>query len=237
VLTAEDGVPVTYDDQGQSRPSACFGGAPQVVDALRTRQWRGSTEARREPRVTLTWPRATPEPMVDRAVGCLLGLAIGGDIEPALALARTLIGRTAYDPDAAHAAYALWLASYPRAPVNDPRTRAVPIGIWAGTPDKAAATARADAALTQADGATCDAAAAIAAAGARAIHGGTPDQSGQDRQIALALAGATQGRAGIPAAQAIRVLTWRPDDRPDVYWADDLCDVAEALLSAPRTHM
>ena len=29
VLVAEDGVPVTYNELGESRPSACFGGAPQ----------------------------------------------------------------------------------------------------------------------------------------------------------------------------------------------------------------
>ena len=56
VLVAEDGVPVTYNDLGESRPSACFGGRP-AVDTLRPRAWRGSPEPRREPRVTLAWPR------------------------------------------------------------------------------------------------------------------------------------------------------------------------------------
>ena len=31
VLVAEDGVPVTYGEEGYSRPSACFGGAPKAV--------------------------------------------------------------------------------------------------------------------------------------------------------------------------------------------------------------
>ena len=35
VLVAEDGVPVTYSEHGASRPSACFGGAPAAVAALR----------------------------------------------------------------------------------------------------------------------------------------------------------------------------------------------------------
>ena len=215
VLTAEDGVPVSYDDQGFSRPSACFGGAPRVVEMLRTRPWRGSTEARREPRVTLPWPRSVPEPLVDRAVGSLLRLATGGTIEPALALARTLVGRTVYDPDVAHAAYTRWRASRPANPANDPRARAVVIGIWAGDPEKAAATAVKDAALTHPDAATQAACAEIARAAATAIR----------------------SRSDIPVDAALRVLTHRPADRPDEYWADDLCDLAEALLFGARGHM
>jgi fructose-1,6-bisphosphatase/inositol monophosphatase family enzyme len=205
VLTAEDGVSVTYDDQGFSRPSACFGGAPLVVEALRTRQWRGSTEDRRESRVTLAWPRSIPEQMVDRAVGALLGLAANGNFEPALALARTLVGRTEYDPDAAHAAYARWVASAPTNLANDPRARAA---------------ARADAALTHLDDETQRACADIAAAVARAVRFGE----------------GAQGRAGIPAVRAMKVLTHRPENRPDEYWTDDLCDLAEALLSGARGH-
>ena len=211
VLTAEDGVPVTYDDQGFSRPSACFGGAPRVVEALRARQWRGSTEDRREPRVTLAWPRSLPEATVDRAVGSLLRMASESESGPAIALARTLVGRTAYDPAAAQAAYARWQAIDP---VNDPRTRAIPIGIWAANPDEAAAVARMDAALTQADDTTQNACAAIARA--------TACSSG--------------GRADVAVRDAMRVLTHRPADRPDEFWADDLCDLAEALLSGRRTH-
>ena len=218
VLTAEDGVPVTYDDQGFSRPSACFGGAPLVVETLRTRQWRGSIEDRREPRVTLPWPRSIPEPVVDRAVGRLLGLAADGGFEPALALARVLIGRTAYDPDAARAAYARWQTT--RGP-NDPRARAVSIGIWAGNPEKGAAAARLDAALTHPDEAIQQACAEIAAETARVIRFG----------------GDGLGRAAIPVGQAMRVLTHRPNDQPDEYWADDLCDIAEALLSSHQAHI
>ena len=77
VLVAEDGAPVTYNALGESRPSACFGGAPRAVATLLTRTWRGSTEDRREPRVTLTWPRPAEDHRLDRGVGCLLGLAIG----------------------------------------------------------------------------------------------------------------------------------------------------------------
>lgn len=153
VLVTEDGQPVTYNELGESRPSACFGGAPRVVETLLTRAWRGSTEIRREPRVVLDWPRAPEGVALDRAVGCLLGLAIGDalgsqvefmtaaeiasvhpdgvralapapgwntiagqvtdDTELALALARTLVGRGAYDPEAAAVAYGAWYASDP----------------------------------------------------------------------------------------------------------------------------
>lgn len=94
VLVAEDGEPVTYTEDGESRPSACFGGAPAAVATLRTRIWRGSTEPRREPRVTLAWPRVAGEAALDRAVGCLLGQTIGDSLgslvefRPAASIAR-----------------------------------------------------------------------------------------------------------------------------------------------------
>lgn len=96
VLVTEDGQPVTYNELGESRPSACFGGAPRVVETLLTRTWRGSTEPRREPRVNLDWPRAPEGVALDRAVGCLLGLAIGD------ALGSQVEFRTAAEIAAAH---------------------------------------------------------------------------------------------------------------------------------------
>lgn len=153
VLLTEDSVPVTYDEDGDSRPSACFGGAPAAVAALRTRIWRRSTEPARQARVTLNWPRAAENRRLDRALGCMLGLVIGdslgsqvefrtaGDIradypngvrnlgdspiwktmagqptddsELGLALARSLVGRPDYDPEAAALAYAHWFRSAP----------------------------------------------------------------------------------------------------------------------------
>lgn len=80
VLVAEDGVPVTYGEDGDSRPFACFGGAPAAVAALRARKWRGSTEPRREPQFALTWPRAAEDRRFDRALGCMLGLVIGDSL-------------------------------------------------------------------------------------------------------------------------------------------------------------
>jgi len=80
VLVAEDGVPVTYGEQGACRPFACFGGAPAAVATLRARQWRGSSEPRREPKVVLTWPRVAEGQRFDRALGCMLGMVIGDSL-------------------------------------------------------------------------------------------------------------------------------------------------------------
>ena len=80
VLVAEDGVPVTYKEDGSSRPFACFGGAPSAVATLRARVWRGSTEPRREPKIALSWPRVAEGQRLDRALGCLLGMAIGDSL-------------------------------------------------------------------------------------------------------------------------------------------------------------
>lgn len=94
VLVAEDGAPVTYSEQGESRPSACFGGSPAAVEALRARTWRGSTETRHTARVTLSWPRMPDSMRLDRACGCLLGQVIGDSLgslvefEPPEAIAR-----------------------------------------------------------------------------------------------------------------------------------------------------
>ena len=80
VLVAEDGMPVTYGEDGDSRPFACFGGAPAAVATLRARPWRGSTEPRREAKVTLTWPRVAEDQRFDRALGCMLGMVIGDSL-------------------------------------------------------------------------------------------------------------------------------------------------------------
>jgi ADP-ribosyl-[dinitrogen reductase] hydrolase len=80
VLVAEDGIEVTYGEHGDSRPFACFGGASAAVATLRARQWRGSSEPRREPKVALTWPRVAEGPRLDRALGCMLGMVIGDSL-------------------------------------------------------------------------------------------------------------------------------------------------------------
>jgi ADP-ribosyl-[dinitrogen reductase] hydrolase len=80
VLVAEDGMPVTYGEHGDSRPFACFGGAPAAVATLRSRIWRGSTERRREQKFALTWPRVAEGQRLDRALGCMLGMVIGDSL-------------------------------------------------------------------------------------------------------------------------------------------------------------
>ncbi len=148
VLVAEDGVPVTYNELGESRPSACFGGAPKAVDTLRSRVWRGSQEPRREPRITLNWPRTVPEARLDRAAGCLFGLALGGDLGPETELgvivARALVGLANYDGDAIDEAVTEWTAGGGQITRASPLVRAIGSGIWAHDPDKAVAAARRD---------------------------------------------------------------------------------------------
>ncbi len=237
VLVAEDGEPVTYNELGESRPSACFGGAPKAVATLRSRTWRGSTEPRREPRVTLTWPRSAPEAMLDRAAGCLFGVAVGGDLGPdtelAVVIARVLVGGTEYDRAAVEAAIQTWKNDGGATDAASPLARAVPIGIWARDPETAADIARLDC-PDAADNPT------LAAVIARAIGGaGEPRAApGVSRgSVAAAIGGAVRGRGAFPVHQVMRVLTRRPDagsgaahPRPEYCWTDDLVDLAEALL-------
>lgn len=240
VLVAEDGVPVTYSEQGESRPSACFGGAPAAVATLRGRLWRGSTETRREPRVTLTWPRAPEGVALDRAIGAMLGVLIGDSAAPA-------DGRIAGQPGPeGETALAVARALVARAPVppDGGRLRMVPLAI--GAPDPIAAAA-ADAARTGADPARCIALAAAIAAGIGGageaevlrIAGGLPAEAA----LAGALRGAAIGRQAFAPREALAVLTCRPDaglgvahPRPEEYWPDDLTDLAEALLLSRHTH-
>jgi ADP-ribosyl-[dinitrogen reductase] hydrolase len=80
VLVAEDGMNVTYGEDGASRPFACFGGAPAAVATLLAQTWRGSSEPRREPRITLGWPRVAEGQRFDRALGSMLGMVIGDSL-------------------------------------------------------------------------------------------------------------------------------------------------------------
>ena len=65
-----------------------------------------------------------------------------------------------------------------------------------------------------------------------------------DAAIAGALIGAARGRGAIPPRWALPVLTCRPEaelgamkPRPEIYWADDICELAEALLSSRGDRM
>jgi ADP-ribosyl-[dinitrogen reductase] hydrolase len=96
VLVAEDGLPVTYGEDGDSRPFACFGGAPAAVETLRTRIWRGSTEPRRGPKCALAWPRMPECQRFDRALGCMLGMVIGDSLGAQVEFQTAAAIRAAY---------------------------------------------------------------------------------------------------------------------------------------------
>ncbi|HVZ09078.1 MAG TPA: inositol monophosphatase family protein [Rhodopila sp.] len=357
VLLKEDGTPVTYDEAGDNRPGACFGGAPAAVATLLTRSWRRSPDPLQPARVTLSFPRAAEGTRLDRAIGCLLGLVIGDALggqtahptvprmrddpgrgtiagqpgaagELAITLARTLAGRDSYDAEAAIDAYARWYESGPvdgedtLAPslkaasaatadrahaarcAADPAARdctalarIAPIGVWATSPEAAAAAAIADASLTHPHPLCQTACAALAAAIAAAVQGAdraamreaavrsaadeplvikalhapediqrggalvalanafrrlaeglTAEQAlaeatahgAADAAMTGAVLGAADGRAALPVAWVMPVLTCRPDaglhaprSRPALYWPDDLLDLTEALLVKP----
>lgn len=345
VLLAEDGEPVTYNSLGESRPSACFGGAPAAVTTLLGRRWRGSAEPRREARLTMDWPRIGDTTGFDRAVGCLLGLACGDALgarvegwDAATIRARFPAGVTTMEPDPvrgtitgqvtddtelattlAHALlanddaarrYADWFASDPlsvgpttaralgspnavpdaASTSNGALMRVAPIGIWARSPAEARDRAARDCRITHPNPVCVAASAALAAAIQAAVAGadmaairaaafgdgpesltlrrapsspvmtslgiafdhlarGTPIAEALPAVIGLggdtdtnaaitgALLGAAQGRAALPPAWVMAVLTCRPDaglavarPRPDLYWTDDIIELAEALL-------
>ena len=176
VLVTEDGEEVTYNEQGESRPSACFGGPSKVVEVLRARKWRGSQEPRREARVTLDWPRTVPEAVLDRAAGCLFGLAIGGDLGPdtelGFVVARALLGQTRFDPAVVAAAVEAWVRTGGAVETASALARAVAIGLWAPSPLAARDAARID---RPGDSLHADIAATIAAH-LRAPLGGPPGE-------------------------------------------------------------
>jgi ADP-ribosylglycohydrolase/fructose-1,6-bisphosphatase/inositol monophosphatase family enzyme len=96
VLVAEDGLQVTYGEDGDSRPFACFGGAPDAVATLRSRKWRGSTEPRREAKFPLSWPRVAEGQRLDRALGCMLGMVIGDSLGSQVEFQTAATIRAAY---------------------------------------------------------------------------------------------------------------------------------------------
>jgi fructose-1,6-bisphosphatase/inositol monophosphatase family enzyme len=235
VVLAEDGAPVTYTAQGESRPSACFGGAPAAVATLRARTWRGSTETRRKQRVTLTWPRAPEGVALDRATGALLGMLIG---DSAASADGRIAGQPGPDGEAALAVARALVAGTPPPPGGGP-LRVVPLAIHAS----GAAAGAVGIATGPHPGAALAAAIAAGIAGAEEpevlrIAGGPP----ADAALAAALRGAALGRQAFAPHEALAVLTCRPDaglrvahPRPEEYWPDDLTDLAEALL-LPRPH-
>ena len=248
VLMSEDGVQVTYSALGESRPSACFGGAPAAVATLRTRTWRGSTEDRRPPRITLRWPRVPEGTALDRGIGAMLGLMIG---DAAAAAEGRIPGQPSARGEAALAVARAAVAGTPPQPSGGGLLRTVPLavaamGVAGSSTDVAAKAAATDAGDTGADPVAAAALATAVAAGIAGagyeevcrLAGGVP----ADPALAMALRGAALGRAAFSPDQGLPVLTCRPDPglgvaqpRPEEYWPDDLADLAEALLLSGRT--
>lgn len=114
-----------------ARVSGCYAGAPEAVAALARFDWKAlDAEPRREPRVSLGFPRRELGARLERAQGCLLGQVIGDnlggiedfkilpgqptdDSEMALALARSLVRERRHDAEKVLDAYRAWLTSRP----------------------------------------------------------------------------------------------------------------------------
>ncbi len=259
VLVTEDNTPVTYTTLGESRPSACFGGAPQAVDVLRTRTWRGSTETRRQERVTLTWPRSANDDRLSRAVGCLLGVVVADIAGSAatISLARGLIAQPIAAPMPAASTFGALavlaiagIAPAESSAVSFDERRAVFAAIAAAL-NGGDRTAMRDAALSAVPvGSTlCNALMKIPSDAASAhigvvenafrllASGCTAEQailqtraSRGDATLIGALVGAADGRIGLPTVWSLHALTNRAPDQSDTGWADDLVDLTEALL-------
>jgi ADP-ribosylglycohydrolase/fructose-1,6-bisphosphatase/inositol monophosphatase family enzyme len=86
VLVDRAGKEVVYAPDGSSWANDCFGGAPQVVEALRARAWESVRQpvSPAQPPYALVWPRkggAVSDPgMLSRAQGCLLGQLAGDSL-------------------------------------------------------------------------------------------------------------------------------------------------------------
>jgi fructose-1,6-bisphosphatase/inositol monophosphatase family enzyme len=271
VLVDETGAQVRYAEDGTSRTQWTIGGSAAVVELLSRRPWmsvRGGTWGKDRPVRLARGEAVADSGRLSRAQGCLLGLVAGGTlaapggrledgallagqptgaVEMALALARSIVARGSYEADAAREAYEDWAGSEPTDPAADVLVRAVPLAIFAhglGV-EQAAALARVDAALTDADPAAAAASAALVAALAPAIARGDGDTTdalaratSQSPAIAGAVLGAVHGRPAIPAQWRSMVLSCRPHPlrtprpRPRAYWPTDVLELAERLLLA-----
>ncbi len=172
ILVDGAGNPPVYGPDGTGGMDKCFAGAPLAVRALLGRDWSlgHPPETPLAERVTLAPPRA--DHGLDRAIGCLAGLAIGEGsgadglpgqpgpgMEAALILARGLIAGD---------------GSRVEARVDEPVLRCAPFGIGA-RPSEATSLAVADARLTHGNRNSVLACAPVAAAIATAVGGGSRD--------------------------------------------------------------
>jgi ADP-ribosylglycohydrolase/fructose-1,6-bisphosphatase/inositol monophosphatase family enzyme len=114
-----------------ARISGCYAGVREAAAALARFNWKSlDEEPRREPRITLGFPRREHGQRLLRAQGCLLGQVIGDnlggaeafkllpgqatdDSEMALALARSIVCEGGHNADKVLEAYREWLTSRP----------------------------------------------------------------------------------------------------------------------------
>ena len=168
-------------------------------------------------------------------------------------MARALLGQPRFDPAVVAAAVEAWVRIGGAVEAASPLARAVAIGLWASGPLAARDAARID---RPGDSMHADIAATIAA-NLRAPLGGSPERVATGlatgggtphpamaflaseacpASVRAAVSGAAGGRSMFSVPQAMRVLTWRPEQglgaaqpRPEMCWTDDLVDLAEAL--------
>ena len=126
ILVDETGAQVRYAEDATSHTQVALGGTPGAIEVLAQRPWikvRGGTWGKDRPVRLLRGEAVAHSARLSRAQGCLLGLVAGGsagaiglrfedteemlagqptaDVESALALARSIVGRGSYAPEAA----------------------------------------------------------------------------------------------------------------------------------------
>ena len=80
MFSAVSAAPYGYEELNCSR-SGVFAGAPEAARHLAKFSWAQlEQEPRREPRVTLGFPRRARDPELGRAMGCLLGQVVGDSL-------------------------------------------------------------------------------------------------------------------------------------------------------------
>ncbi len=237
-----------YGPDGTGGMDKCFAGSEAAVRALLGHDWSlgANPETPLPERITLNWPRS--DQGLDRAIGCLAGLAIGEGsgvddlpgqpgplMERAILLARDLIGaRVDETMDVAHVAALAPLgilagtgAQQARSADGAPFLAAIACGIAGGT--REAMMRIASGAAMKED---------VREGFALLARGlGLAEVSGVSA-VAGALIGAAEGRSALPEGAFRLLLSCRAlaslgarRPRPPDCWADDLPLLAEALLA------
>ncbi len=235
-----------YGPNGAGGMDKCFAGSPAAVRALLCHDWSlGRTpEQPLAERITLRWPRS--DHGLDRALGCLAGLAIGegsaaddlpgqpGPItERAILLARDLIAGRAESTEGMHsAAFTPLGIAGERTPDPSvgPFLSAIARGVAGGTREDMLRIGQGPGSDELPDELRQGFALFAGGAEITELHGVSA--------AAGALVGATEGRAALPEQAFRLLLSCRPLPSagarrftPPKCWADDLPLLAEALLA------